>query len=162
MREAAHEYHEYLFLFPLFLSITVLQKSGFFAVVADLLRAGIERLGTSHMAFAQLIACTGLSALLDNNVVADFTGRALKGLEVGMIQLFAMAQIAGYALGGCWTHIGSAQSVVAYSFIHKELDGRYTPFSWIKEMSILVLEIGVLMAIIVYAQGWLFSSGFIR
>jgi Na+/H+ antiporter NhaD/arsenite permease-like protein len=155
LREAAHEYHEYLFLFPLFLSITVLQKSGFFAVVADLLRVGIERLGASHMAFAQLVACTGLSALLDNNVVADFAGRALKGLEVGMIHLFAMAQIAGYALGGCWTHIGSAQSVVAYSFIRKELDPRYTPFAWIKAMTVLVVEIGVWMAVLVYAAGWL-------
>ncbi len=33
-----------------------------------------------------------------------------------------MAQIAGYALGGCWTHIGSAQSVVAYSFIQRDVD----------------------------------------
>jgi Na+/H+ antiporter NhaD/arsenite permease-like protein len=159
LREAAHEYCEYLFLFPLFLSITVLQKSGFFSVLADLLRVGIDRMGSSHMAFAQLIASVGLSALLDNNVVADFAGRALQGLDVGMIQLFAMAQIAGYALGGSWTHIGSAQSVVAYSFIHKELDGRYTPFSWIKDMSVIVLEIGIFMALMVYVQGWLFASG---
>lgn len=160
LREAAHEYHEYLFLFPLFLSITVLQKSGVFSVVADLLRVGIERLGESHMAFAQLVACTGLSALLDNNVVADFAGRALKGLETGTIHLFAMAQIAGYALGGCWTHIGSAQSVVAYSFIRKELDGRFTPFAWIKAMTVLVLEIGVLMVALVYVEGWLLARGF--
>lgn len=157
MREAAHEYHEYLFLFPLFLSITVLQRSGFFSTVADLLRTGIERLGASHMAFAQLVACTGLSALLDNNVVADFAGRALKGLDTGMIHLFAMAQIAGYALGGCWTHIGSAQSVVAYSFIRKELDALYTPFAWIKSMTVLVAEIGIIMVFLVYMEGWFFG-----
>lgn len=162
LREAAHEYHEYLFLLPLFLSITVLQRSGFFSVVADLLRTGIERLGASHMALAQLAACTGLSALLDNNVVADFAGRALQGLDTGMIHLFAMAQIAGYALGGCWTHIGSAQSVVAYAFIRKELDGRYTPFAWIKAMTVLVAEIGVLMAALVYAEGWLMARGFLK
>jgi Na+/H+ antiporter NhaD/arsenite permease-like protein len=157
LREAAHEYSEYLFLFPLFLSITVLQKTGFFMVVADLLRVGIERLGASHMAFAQLVAATGLSALLDNNVVADFAGRALKGLDTGLIQLFAVAQIAGYALGGCWTHIGSAQSVVAFSFIRKELDSGFTPFAWIKAMTVLVLEIGILMTVVVYVEGWLFG-----
>jgi Na+/H+ antiporter NhaD/arsenite permease-like protein len=155
LREGAHEYREYLFLFPLFLSITILQKSGFFSVVTDLLHGGIERLGASHMALAQLVACTGLSALLDNNVVADFAGRALKGLEVGLVHLFALAQIGGYALGGCWTHIGSAQSVVAYSFIRKELDSRYTPFAWIKAMTVLVLEIAILMAVVVYVEGWL-------
>ena len=40
------------------------------------------------------------------------------------MHLFAMAQIAGYALGGCWTHIGCAQSVVAYAFIQRDVDER--------------------------------------
>ena len=48
------------------------------------------------------------------------------------VAIFAMAQIAGYALGGCWTHIGSAQSVVAYAFIQRDIDDRYTPIGWIR------------------------------
>ncbi|MBK9429046.1 MAG: hypothetical protein IPN65_00805 [Elusimicrobia bacterium] len=93
--------------------------------------------------------------MLDNNVVADFAGRALLGLKVELIHLFAMAQIAGYALGGCWTHIGSAQSVVAYAFIQKEVNPRFTPFQWIKEMTPVILEIAVWMTIVVYGEGLL-------
>jgi len=36
LTEAAHEYKEYLFLFPLFLSISLLQKTGFFNALAGL------------------------------------------------------------------------------------------------------------------------------
>jgi Na+/H+ antiporter NhaD/arsenite permease-like protein len=85
-------------------------------------------------------------------VVADFLGRALKNLDVLLIHLFAMAQIAGYALGGCWTHIGSAQSVVAYSFIHKEIDNRFTPFQWIKAMTPVILEIAIFMTFLIFAE----------
>ena len=67
-------------------------------------------------------AATFLSAILDNNVVADFASRGLHGLDIDVLQLFAMAQIAGYALGGCWTHIGCAQSVVAFAFIQRDVD----------------------------------------
>jgi Na+/H+ antiporter NhaD/arsenite permease-like protein len=45
LHEALHEYKEYLFLFPLFFSITLLQKTGFFNQLSDLLHAGIEKLG---------------------------------------------------------------------------------------------------------------------
>jgi hypothetical protein len=155
LREAWHEYKEYFFLLPLFFSITLLQKTGFFSVIADLLRTGIDRLGAAHVAYGQFWFATLLSALLDNNVVADFAGRALQGLDVQLVHLFAMAQIAGYALGGCWTHIGSAQSVVAYAFIRREIDERYTPFQWIKAMTPIILEIAVLMSVVVYAESWL-------
>ncbi|MBK7206905.1 MAG: hypothetical protein IPH91_01305 [Elusimicrobia bacterium] len=155
LREAWHEYKEYLFLFPLFLSITLLQKTGFFDLLSNLLHVGIERLGAATVGYAQFLFCTVLSALLDNNVVADFAGRALLGLKVELIHLFAMAQIAGYALGGCWTHIGSAQSVVAYAFIQKEVNPRFTPFQWIKEMTPVILEIAVWMTIVVYGEGLL-------
>jgi Na+/H+ antiporter NhaD/arsenite permease-like protein len=155
LREAWHEYKEYLFLFPLFLSITLLQKTGFFDLLSNLLHVGIDRLGAATVGYAQFLFCTVLSALLDNNVVADFAGRALLGLKVELIHLFAMAQIAGYALGGCWTHIGSAQSVVAYAFIQKEVNPRFTPFQWIKEMTPVILEIAVWMTIVVYGEGLL-------
>ncbi|HMX42721.1 MAG TPA: hypothetical protein PKB12_03295, partial [Elusimicrobiota bacterium] len=153
LQEAWHEYKEYFFLLPLFLSISLLQKSGFFDIIGHLLHRGIEVLGPSHVAYGQFAFATVLSALLDNNVVADFAGRALQGLEVHLIHLFAMAQIAGYALGGCWTHVGSAQSVVAYAFIQKEIDPRYTPFQWIKAMTPVILEIAVWMSIVVYGEG---------
>lgn len=155
LREASHEYSEYLFLFPLFLSITLLQKTGFFQQLSDLLRDGIEKLGASHMAYLQFLGTTFLSAMLDNNVVADFAGRAIQGLELSVLHLFAMAQIAGYAVGGCWTHIGSAQSVVAYSFIRNEVDEHFTPFQWIKAMTPIVLEISIWVTVVVYGESFL-------
>ncbi|QQR81871.1 MAG: hypothetical protein IPJ69_07250 [Deltaproteobacteria bacterium] len=154
-KEGKHEYQEYLFLFPLFLSITLLQKTGFFAQLSTLLHAGIESLGHAHMAYLQFVGATFLSAVLDNNVVADFAGRAIYGLEITVIHLFAMAQIAGYAAGGCWTHIGSAQSVVSYAFITREVDPHYTPFQWIKAMTPLILEIFILMTVVVYGEALL-------
>ncbi|MGH7793878.1 MAG: hypothetical protein ACREQ2_03090 [Candidatus Binatia bacterium] len=152
LREARHEYAEYYFLFPLFLSITLLTKAGFFGALQVLIHQGVEVLGHGHVAFAQFIGCTFLSAILDNNVVADFASRALHGLDITIIHLFAMAQIAGYALGGCWTHIGSAQSVVAFAFIRREVDERYTPLRWIKEITPIILAMLALVTIIIYVE----------
>jgi Na+/H+ antiporter NhaD/arsenite permease-like protein len=155
--EARREYAEYLFLIPLFFCITLLQKTGFFNQITQFLHWGIEKIGASQLALIQFGGATVLSAMLDNNVVADFAGRALQGIGVGFIHLFAMAQIAGYAVGGCWTHIGSAQSVVAYSFIRKEVDEHFTPYQWIKAMTPIIIEIAVLVTIIVYIEGWLLT-----
>lgn len=149
LREARHEYAEYYFLFPLFLSITLLTQAGFFAQLQGLLHHGIERAGTGAMALAQFYGCTLLSAILDNNIVADFAARALHGLDLAVLHLFATAQIAGYAVGGCWTHIGSAQSVVAFAFIRRDVDGQYTPVQWIKEMTpVILLTCAVLTALL--------------
>ena len=68
-----------------------------------------------------------------------------------------MAQIAGYALGGCWTHIGSAQSVVAYAFIQREVDDSYTPVRWIKEMTPVILKVLVVIAILIYLESALLA-----
>jgi Na+/H+ antiporter NhaD/arsenite permease-like protein len=157
LHEAIHEYKEYLFLFPLFFSITLLQKTGFFNQLSGLLHTGIEKLGLAAVAYAQYAGATVLSALLDNNVVADFASRALHGLDTAVLHLFAMSQIAGYAVGGCWTHVGSAQSVVAYSFIQKEVNERYTPMQWIKSMTPIILQICVVMSVLVYAESMLLS-----
>jgi hypothetical protein len=157
LREAKHEYAEYYFLFPLFLSITLLTKAGFFDVLQALIRQGIDALGHGHLAFAQFLGCTFLSAILDNNVVADFASRALHGLDISLLHLFAMAQIAGYALGGCWTHIGSAQSVVAFAFIRRDVDERYTPMQWIKEMTPVIIKILVLITLVIYAESALLA-----
>jgi len=151
MREARREYAEYYFLFPLFLSITLLTTVGFFDQVQTTIHRGIETLGVGHVAVAQFLGSAFLSAILDNNVVADFASRALIDLDVAILQLFALAQIAGYAVGGCWTHIGSAQSVVAFAFIRREVDERYTPIRWIREMTPLVAEILVLLTVLLYA-----------
>jgi Na+/H+ antiporter NhaD/arsenite permease-like protein len=155
LREARHEFSEYYFLFPLFLSITLLTKAGFFDVLQLLIHQGIEVLGPGHVAFAQFIGCTVLSAILDNNVVADFASRALERLDITMMHLFAMAQIAGYALGGCWTHIGSAQSVVAFAFIRRDVDESYTPIQWIKEITPVILRMLVVITLFVYAESLL-------
>jgi hypothetical protein len=156
--EAAHEYKEYLFLFPLFLSITFLQRSGFFDQMSVLLHHGIETFGISIITIIQYINACVLSALLDNNVVADFASRALHGLEIWVLHLFSMAQIAGYAAGGCWTHIGSAQSVVAYAFIKKEIDAQFSPFAWIKMMTVIILQISIFMIAVIFIEGWIASS----
>ena len=158
LREARHEYSEYYFLFPLFLSITLLTQAGFFDQLQSLIQLGIQMLGHAHVAFAQFLGCTLLSAILDNNVVADFASRALLNLDVPLMHLFAMAQIAGYALGGCWTHIGSAQSVVAYAFIQRDIDEHYTPVQWIKEMTPVILQILVLLTVIIYLESALLES----
>jgi hypothetical protein len=98
-----------------------------------------------------------LSAILDNNIVADFASRGLHGLSLNVMQFFAMAQIAGYALGGCWTHIGCAQSVVAYAFIQRDVDEHYTPVQWIREMTPVIVQTMVLMGMIIYIEGALLS-----
>jgi hypothetical protein len=152
LREARQEYAEYYFLFPLFLSITLLTSAGFFDIIQGLIVAGTAALGQAHVAFAQFAASTFLSAILDNNIVADFASRGLEGLSTSLVQFFAMAQIAGYALGGCWTHIGCAQSVVAFAFIQRDVDARYTPVQWITEMTPIIVQIMALMAALIYAE----------
>jgi len=152
-REAHVEYAEYYFLFPLFLSITLLTSAGFFDLMQTLVVSGIAVLGHSHVAFAQFLGSTVLSAILDNNIVADFASRGLHGLGPAVLKFFAMAQIAGYALGGCWTHIGCAQSVVAYAYIQRDVDERYTPIRWIREMTPVIVQTMVLMGAIIYIEG---------
>jgi Na+/H+ antiporter NhaD/arsenite permease-like protein len=152
LREARLEYAEYYFLFPLFLSITLLTSAGFFQGIQGFIQSGIASYGPASVAFSQFLGSTFLSAILDNNVVADFASRGLHGLDIGLLHLFALAQIAGYALGGCWTHIGSAQSVVAYAFIRRDVDEHYTPIQWVREMTPIILKIMAVLSAIIYAQ----------
>lgn len=152
IREARAEYAEYYFLFPLFLSITLLTSAGFFEGMQGLIRDGIATLGSSHVAIIQFLGSTFLSAILDNNIVADFASRGLHGLDLNLLHLFALAQIAGYALGGCWTHIGCAQSVVAYAFIQRDLDEHYTPMQWIKEMTPVIVKILLVLGALIYLE----------
>jgi Na+/H+ antiporter NhaD/arsenite permease-like protein len=109
------------------------------------------------VAFAQFLGSTFLSAILDNNIVADFASRGLDGLDSTVLQFFAMAQIAGYALGGCWTHIGCAQSVVAFAFIQRDLDEHYTPVQWIREITPVIVQTMVVLGLMIYAEGALLS-----
>jgi Na+/H+ antiporter NhaD/arsenite permease-like protein len=158
LRDARHEFAEYYFLIPLFLSITLLSRAGFFGGLQALIQTGINTLGHSHVAAAQFLGCTFLSAILDNNVVADFASHALHNLDIAVLHLFAMSQIAGYALGGCWTHIGSAQSVVAFAFIRRDLDENYTPVQWIKEMTPIILGIMGLLIGLIYVESALLAA----
>lgn len=152
IRDAWSEYAEYYFLFPLFLSITLLTQAGFFSRVETSVHQGLATLGPFPVASIQFFGSTLLSAILDNNIVADFASRALLNLDVETLHLFAMAQIVGYALGGCWTHIGSAQSVVAYAFIRRDVDERYTPVQWIRQMTPIILEMLVLISLVIYVE----------
>lgn len=154
-REAMHEYAEYYFLFPLFLSITLLKGAGFFSQLQQVFVDLTAAAGPGHVAWLQFAGATFLSAILDNNVVADFASHALHGMAVALIHLFAMAQIAGYATGGCWTHIGCAQSVVAYAYIQRDVDPRYTPLQWIKEMTPVLISICVALTVLIYVEAWL-------
>ena len=153
IREAKHEFAEYYFLLPLFLSITLLTEAGFFDQMKSLVGEGVRTIGPTNMALAQLFGATFLSAILDNNVVADFASRALLDLDVAAMHLFALAQIAGYAVGGCWTHIGSAQSVVAFAFIKRQVDEHYTPVQWIREMTPVIVQILVVLTALIYLEG---------
>ncbi len=155
LHEARHEYAEYYFLFPLFLSMTLLQTAGFFDRLQALVDRGIATIGVAHVAWSQFTGATVLSAMLDNNVVADFAARALEHLPVGLIHFFAMAQIAGYALGGCWTHVGCAQSVVAYAFVQRDVDEGFTPFQWITLMTPTLLVLFVLLSLFIYGESLL-------
>jgi hypothetical protein len=152
LREAGREYAEYYFLFPLFLSITLLSQARFFDGAQTLVVNGLEALGALPVAWGQFLGATFLSAILDNNIVADFASRALTDMDLSLLHLFATAQIAGYALGGCWTHIGSAQSVVAYAFIQRDIDAHYTPMQWIGEMTPVILEMLAVISILIYAE----------
>jgi Na+/H+ antiporter NhaD/arsenite permease-like protein len=160
LHEAHIEYAEYYFLFPLFLSITLLTKAGFFDQVQTLIHNGINTLGQGSVAYAQFLGSTFLSAILDNNIVADFASRGLHGLSPSVLHLFAMAQIVGYALGGCWTHIGCAQSVVAFAFIRRGVDDTYTPLQWIREITPIIFEIMIALSVLIYAENallrWLY------
>ncbi len=156
LREGRHEYAEYYFLFPLILSITLLTHAGFFGQMAALIRSGVDALGHGPVAWTQFTGATLLSAILDNNIVADFASRPLLDFDADVIHLFAMAQIAGYALGGCWTHIGSAQSVVAYSFIQRDVDPGFTPIQWIRQMTPIILEMFALITVVIAIESWLF------
>jgi Na+/H+ antiporter NhaD/arsenite permease-like protein len=109
--------------------------------------------GYSTMALAQFFGTTFLSAILDNNVVADFASRALRDLDLSVMYLFAFAQIAGYAVGGCWTNIGSAQSVVAFAFIKRNVDEHYTPVQWIKEMTPVIVQILAVLTVFILLEG---------
>lgn len=157
LHEAKLEYAEYFFLFPLFLSITLLTSAGFFDGMQQLIVAGTALMGQAHVAFIQFLGSTVLSAILDNNVVADFASRGLLGLDLHLLELFAMAQIVGYALGGCWTHIGCAQSVVAYAFIQRDLDPAYTPVEWIREMTPVIVKVFAAMTALIYLESALLS-----
>jgi Na+/H+ antiporter NhaD/arsenite permease-like protein len=157
LREAWQEYAEYCFLFPLFLSITLLTQAGFFDRVEDVIRNGLRIVGHFPVAWSQFMGSTFLSAILDNNVVADFASRAIRGSDLSRLQLFSMAQIAGYALGGCWTHIGCAQSVVAYAFIQRDVDERFTPVQWIHQMTPVILEMLVVITMLIYLESQVLS-----
>jgi hypothetical protein len=157
LHEAKLEYAEYYFLFPLFLSITLLTSAGFFDSMQSVVREGITTLGQVPVALAQFLGSTFLSAILDNNIVADFASRGLHGLSPAVTEFFAMAQIAGYALGGCWTHIGCAQSVVAFAFIQRDVDAHYTPVQWIREMTPIILQVMGLLMVLIYLESILLA-----
>ena len=157
LRDAWHEYAEYYFLFPLFLSITLLTQAGFFDRMETLIHYGLETIGHFPVAWLQFTGSTFLSAILDNNVVADFASRALYNLDLSTLHFFALAQIAGYALGGCWTHIGCAQSVVAYAFIQRDVDAGYTPVQWIRQMTPVILEMIAVITVLLYLESKLLT-----
>src|SRR6185436_16529096 len=62
LQEARHEYAEYYFLFPLFLSITLLTKAGFFNQMEAWIHRGVDVLGPGHVANVQFLGSTVLSA----------------------------------------------------------------------------------------------------
>jgi len=68
-----------------------------------------------------------------------------------------MAQIAGYAVGGCWTHIGCAQSVVAYGVYPEGNQSALYALQWMKSMTIVILEMSAFLTLVIYLEGWLLT-----
>ncbi len=58
LNEGRHEYAEYYFLFPLFLSITLLTQAGFFDDMAAVIRHGVDTFGHGAVAWAQFSGAT--------------------------------------------------------------------------------------------------------
>ena len=158
LREARHEYAEYYFLFPLFLSITLLTQARFFDGLQTLIADGLADAGRAS---GRVGAVPGRHVPLGHSRQQHRrrlrVARADEPRSVDVLHLFAMAQIAGYALGGCWTHIGSAQSVVAYAFIQRDVDAHYTPMQWIREMTPVILEMLVVISILIWAESQLLA-----
>lgn len=159
LRTAWVEFSEYLFLLPLFFSISLLTRSEFFGQFQQLVQSGSRAISPVSMALAQFFGSSVLSALLDNNVVADFAARAIQGLPPVLILLFSMSQIAGYALGGCWTHIGSAQSVVAYAFIRRDLDPRFGPLQYVRAFSPLLATMAGVLTLYIIVVAYVTTGG---
>lgn len=143
-RQALHEMEGYLFLPPLFLSISLLGDTGFFERLQPTFRELVAEHGSFLPAAVQLFVTTVLSAVLDNNVVAAAGAKFLQGLPLQDTHLFSMAQIMGYALGGCLTVIGSAQSILAYGFIRAHVDPEYTAKMWLRDVAPTGALIGIL------------------
>lgn len=72
--------------------------------------------------------------------------------------LFAAAQIAGYATGGSLTHIGSAQSVVAFAYILRYVDPQFTPANWIRAMWKIVLALTIALTVMIYLTAYVVSA----
>ena len=47
--------------------------------------------------------------------------------------------------------------MVAFAFIRRDVDDRYTPVQWIKEMTPVILKMLVLITVIIYAESALLS-----
>ena len=158
LREARHEYAEYYFLFPLFLSITLLTQARFFDGMQTLdAPTASQTLGTLRSRGRSSWARRSCPRFSTTTSSPTSRRARLSNLDVEMLHLFAMAQIAGYALGGCWTHIGSAQSVVAYAFIQRDIDEHYTPMQWIREMTPVILEMLVVISVLIWAESRLLA-----
>jgi Na+/H+ antiporter NhaD/arsenite permease-like protein len=154
LREAVEECKGYLFLFPLFLSVALLSMVRFFDPIQTAIAEGTEVWGPGTLAVVQFAASGALSALLDNNVVADFFSRAIVGLPERF--LFAAAQIAGYAVGGSLTHIGSAQSIVVFSFIRRYLNPNFTPWDWVRTVWRVIAVLSVVLTAVLCLISTLF------
>lgn len=153
-----HEVQEYLFLVPIFLSISLIAQAGGFSSVEALFLSAAQDGGALGLALSQFAASAVLSAFLDNNVVADIGSRCLGGLERSALYLSATSQIAGYAVGGCATHVGSAQSVLCFAFIGKSIAPGYRPLDWVKDVGGPLLLLFCVLAIGLSIQALVWGS----
>jgi len=114
----------------------LLQKAGFFDSMAVILKGCIDKLGVSLIPSFNFAGACFLSALLDNNIVADFASRALHGLETGNVALVRHGADSGFTRQG---DVGPTsdrpQSVWHMPLFGREVDERYTPVQWMKLMT---------------------------
>ena len=145
------------FCSPLFLSITLLTSAGFFEGLKTLVQQGIATLGHGHMAFGQFRAAP--SSRQSSTTTSSPTlrrGRWRTSMSGSCISSRWRRSRAMRSVDA-WTHIGCAQSVVAFAFIQRDVDKHFTPVEWIKEMTPVIIRILVLVTILLYAESALLT-----
>ena len=156
LREARHEYAEYYFLFPLFLSITLLTKAGFFDQLQSLIQQGIAN---SWPRPCGVCAISGMHLPL-----GDPRQQCRGRLRVARPARFGYCNPASVCHGAD-RGLRLRRLLDAYRLAPNRLSplrsfsAMWTSTTrrsrWIKEMTPVIIEILVLLTVIIYLESFL-------